>query len=117
MSLKEISQKAVQSKIWKLTKDGKVLGFRVKAFDVGTNSFSYYDFDIDIVKKLPDLLEFFKDKIKTFEGNSLKSVNDRLYTQEELDGVYEAQELFSDEDVLSVLKPVILLYKGGIIDV
>lgn len=117
MSLADISRKAVQSKIWKLTKDSKVLGFRVKAYNLEKDEFMYYDFDIDIVKKLPDLLEFFKDKIKTFESNPLISKNGRLYTQEELDGLYDAQELFSDSDVVSVLKPVILLYKGGILDV
>lgn len=117
MSLKEIAEKATQSKIWRLTKDGTILGFRVKSYNIQSNSFDYYDFDIDILKSLPELLEFFRGKVSSFDINTLKSVNGRLYTQEELDGIYEAKELVSNEDVVRVLQPVILLYKGGYFDV
>lgn len=117
MSLVETVKKIKQSQIWKLTYNGKILGFRVKAYSIQNDTFLYYDFDADIVKKLPELLEFFNSNIGSFSHKPLKKVSDRLYTEEELRKEYDAKELFSDTDVVNVLKPVILAYKGGVIDV
>ena len=116
MSLVETVTKIKQSQIWKLTLDGKILGFRVKTYSIQNDIYLYYDFDADIVKKLPELLEFFNSNIGSFSHKLLKRVSGLLCTEEELRKEYDAKELFTDADVVNVLKPVILAYKGGVID-
>lgn len=117
MDLKGLAIKISDCAIWSLTYNGELLGFRVKSFDIVTNSYVYYDFDKDVVKNIPEYVDFFKDKCKQFDRLPLKSINGRLYTKEEADGIYEAKELTTKEETSKILKPVILLYKGGVLDV
>lgn len=117
MKLSEIAEKAKGSKIWRLLYNRKVLGFRVKSYNVAKDCYEYYDFDIDIVKNIPEYLQFFKDNNSKLEYYTLKSVNGRLYTESELKGEYEASEITTKEETVNVLRPVILLYRGGVLSV
>lgn len=117
MTLKELATEIKSCSIWSLTYEGSLYGFRVKSYDVQSGNYVYYDFDTDVVENIPDYLGFFKDKCKNFKRLSLKLVDGRLYTQEELDGKYEARELLTKEETAHILKPVILLYRGGVLSV
>lgn len=117
MALAEIACKALKSEIQGLMIDGKLLGFRVKSYNVRTDDYAYYDFDIEIVKNTPELYEFFKDISKSLKTSKLHRSNGMLYTKEEMQGKYIARELVSKEDTVSVLRPVILLYKRGYLSV
>lgn len=117
MILQDVANKALASKIWSLTLDGKILGFRVKSYNPFLDTFAYYDFDISIVKNTPELLDFFKGKVKSFNTLSLKRSNGMLYTSDEIKGIYTAKELVTKEDTITILKPVVLLYKRGYLDV
>lgn len=109
--------KALKSEIKGLVYNNELLGFRVKSYNIDLDTYGYYDFDVDIVKNVPDLYEFFKSISKSLKTSQLREKGGRLYTREELLGDYEAQELMGVDDVVSVLKPVILLYKGGYVNV
>lgn len=117
MRLCELYDKALKSEIYSLVYEGKLFGFRVKSYNMKIDKFSYYDFDVDIVKGLPEVFEFFKSKVDLFQKKKLVGKDDRLYTKEEILGNYEALELTDSKDAVSVLKPVILLYKRGYLNV
>lgn len=117
MALKDIVNKALGSEIRGLTLDGQLLGFRVKSYNTKTDDYAYFDFDIEIVKNTPELYEFFKDISKTLKTSKLHRSNGMLYTKEEMQGSYIARELLAKEDTVSILRPVILLYKRGYLSV
>lgn len=117
MALKDIATKALESEIKGLVLDGQLLGFRVKSYNVKTDDYMYFDFDIEIVKNTPELYEFFKGISKTLKTSKLHRSNGMLYTREEMQGKYIARELVTKEDTVSALRPVILLYKRGYLSV
>jgi len=117
MSLADIANKALKSEIRGLVLDNTVIGFRVKCYDVKTDNYMYFDFDADIVRNIPELYQFFKDNIKSFNTSRLIRKNGMLYTSEELRGIYNSKELVSADDTVRVLRPVILLYKRGYLNV
>lgn len=117
MTLKELASKIKSCSISSLIYNKSLIGFRVKSYDVKSDTYVYFDFDTDVVTNIPEYLQFFKDKCKDFKSLTLKLVDGRLYTQEELDGKYDAKELTTKEETVNILKPVILLYRGGVLNV
>lgn len=103
-SLKNLVEKIKESSITVLVKDGVPLGYRVKIFNVSCNKFLYYDFE----ESLAESLNSIKGKLKS---EKLVSRNQRLYTEDELKGEYEATELSSKKDVDAILKRMLLMYK------
>ena len=70
MKLSEKVAELEKSEIYILSKDKAVLGFRLKLFDLDTDKFMYYDFDIDLVTRPKDK-EFINSLAKRLERMEL----------------------------------------------
>lgn len=115
--LTELAKLIQGSAIWRLTYGGNTIGFRAKVYNLDSSEYDYYDFDAEIIKHIPSYLKFFKDKSKNMKSYELESVNGMLYTKDELNGEYEAKEILSKKEAENLLRPVILLYVGGVLSV
>lgn len=115
MTLIEIVNSAKEQCIYKLSYNGSVLGLRVQVFNTSKQSFEYYDFDLDTLKENRRLYEYLRDNQSKFKSKSLVKENGRYYTQEELNGEYEAGELTTLQKAEAVLKPVVKFYQRGYI--
>lgn len=110
MTLREKLDKLKLSEIYKLKYDGKVVGLRVKVYNVSSDNYDYYDFSLSIIEN-----ESIKKFINSIESG-LNSINlvqsgDLLITKEELNGSISVMEFKSEREAVSVLNAVVYVYE------
>ena len=108
MTLKEILNNVKQSEIYKLTADGKILGLRVKYFNVNTYMFEYYDFELDVVKNR-DLVAFVKG-IVNMKSIQLHQHGNLLMSEAEIHNNLVIQELEDTAAIEKVLSEIKMIY-------
>lgn len=101
LKLSEKVAELKKSEIYILSKDKSVLGFRLKLFDLDTDKFVYYDFDVDLVTRPKDK-EFINSLAKRLERMELHldATTDLLVTDYEVENNIIIQS-FEDESALN----------------
>lgn len=101
LKLSEKVAELKKSEIYILSKDKAVLGFRLKLFDLDTDKFMYYDFDIDLVTRPKDK-EFINSLAKRLERMELHldGTTGLLVTDYEVENNIIIQS-FEDESALN----------------
>lgn len=115
MKIAELVDKSLQQGIYKLILNGRVLGFRVKIYNSGMDSFQYFDFDIDLVKSSNNVYRFLQGNQSKFECLPLKEYNGRYYTSEELRNSISVAEFTNSTDAVKALARIHMLYERGYI--
>lgn len=110
MTLREMLNNIKQSEICKLKADGKILGLRVKYFNVNTCMFEYYDFELEIITN-----QSVKNFINSI-NNSMQSIelihhNGLLVSKEEIEGSITVGNFDTEADAIKVLHPFIRIYR------
>lgn len=103
MSILKEYEKINQSKLYKLTLNGKTLGIRACIYSIQESVFEYYDFSISTIKN-KDLQVFLNSKKSKFESLDLTEVNGVYLTQDEIVNktvIKEFKDDYSTEKVLS----------------
>ncbi len=120
MRITEILDSVKKSEVFALTYEGKVLGLRVKYFDVNTLDFCFYDFRLRLVSGDTVLRDFIESHQKEFTKVALIEKDGILASQAELDGRITANEFESENDAIATLRRVKDVYdykKGGVANV
>lgn len=110
MKIREILYNLNQSEIFKLVFNGKAVGLRVKSFNVETEKFDYYDFDVENIKN-QGLMNFIKS-IKNMNVIELRRTgNGLLMSDDEIQNGVVIQEFENETVAMRVLHPFIRIYK------
>lgn len=108
MTLREILDNAKQSEIYKLRCDGKIIGLRVKRYNVNTGQFEYYDFETSIILNM-NVRNFINGlSMKTIE---LNHVNGLLMSEAEVRGEIIVGNFETEAEAVKALQPFIRIYK------
>lgn len=110
MTLKEILNNVKQSEICKLKADGKILGLRVKYFNVNTCMFEYYDFELEIITN-QGVKNFINSINSSMQSIELIHHNGLLASKEEIEGSITVGNFDTEADAIKVLHPFIRIYK------
>ena len=112
MTLVEKLAKIKESELFKLMFDGKVLGLRVKFFDVNADKFLYYDFELDIVRQNKGVVAFVRSIGNMRSIQLQRNGNGLLVSEDELNNGIIVQEFESEADAVKVLEPLRAIYKA-----
>jgi hypothetical protein len=112
MTLQEKLTYVKQSEISKLKFNNSILGLRTKYFDVNTDTFEYYDFELDVIKN-----QKVRNFINSLNMNSIelhRDGNGLLISDDEEKNNVIVKEFKDEEDAIRVLSvfPKIYKYKG-----
>ena len=110
MTLREILDNVKQSEIYKLKADGKIVGLRVKYFNVNVCKFEYYDFELDIITN-QGVKNFVNSINSSMHSIDLIHYNGLLASKEEIDGSIAVGNFETEDDVIKVLQPFIRIYR------
>lgn len=94
------------STIYKLQFNGKIVGLRVKYFNLELNQFLYYDFELSYIKR-QDLQDYLNKHSKDFEVLEMKQYNGVVCTENEIDGTIKVQEFKDEQSAGAILDSVI----------
>jgi len=120
MKISDIIEKIKSSEIIKLIADeadiqgverGTILGFRVKAYDIDSDSYNFYDFSKNMVKDIKEITEYINSSYKNMNAEKLHWKNGILQTDNEANGTVKVLELKDQNHILNVLLPVIRVCK------
>lgn len=110
MTLREKLDKIKESEIFKLVYNGKVLGLRVKSFNVVTDKFDYYDFELSIITN-QNVINFIRS-IKDMKSVELiRTGNGLLISESEQKQGVVVGEFEDESDAIRVLQPFIRIYE------
>lgn len=109
MSLMLEMDKILQSKLYKLRSEGKIVAMRATLYNTETRVFEYFDFYIDKIedKKIKVFLNEFSDN---FEILDLFLYKDRLLTKVELNNKILIKELDRVKDIEDLLSKFSIIY-------
>lgn len=110
MTLREKLDKIKESEIFKLVYNGKVLGLRVKSFNVVTDKFDYYDFELSIITN-QNVINFIRS-IKDMKSVELiRTGNGLLISESEQKQGVVVGEFEDESDAIRVLQQFIRIYE------
>ena len=110
MTLREKLSKVSESEIFKLVYYDKVIGFRVKSFNINTDEYEYYDFHIKIIAS-NDAVKNFITGLQNMRSLKLKQYDTLLMTEDEINGSVKPREFKDEKDAIRVLEPFVQIYK------
>jgi hypothetical protein len=113
MTLQEKLSYIKQSEIFKLKFEGNILGLRTKYFNVNSDSFEYYDFELDVIQN-----QKVRNFLNTLSMNSIdlhRNGNGLLISDDEEKNNVIVKEFKDEDDAVRVLSvfPKIYKYKEG----
>ena len=113
MTLKEILNNVKQSEICKLKAYGRILGLRVKCFNVNTCMFEYYDFELEIItnQDVKNFVNSINSSMKSIELIPVVGSTGLLMSKEEIEGSITVGNFDTEADAIKVLHPFIRIYK------
>lgn len=112
MTLVEKVAKIKESELFKLVFNGQVLGLRVKYFDANSDTFLYYDFELDIVRENKGVVHFVKS-IKNMRSIQLhRDGAGLLVSDDEVKNGIIIQEFENEADAVRVLQPLSKIYQA-----
>lgn len=111
MKLSEKINKIKESEICKLIVNDNIIGFRVKSYDYNTNQFNYYDFLSKQVASSQEIKDYINKNQSKFRSIKLKQINGVWLSKDEYDGKIQVQEFKDEMNAISVILPVIKIYK------
>ena len=106
MTLREKLENINKSEIIKLMYDGKVLGLRVKVFNVNTDVFEYYDFTLNTISGNQSVKNFINSLQNNMNSVDLIEHNGILASNEEINGSIIVKEFKTEHDAIRVLSQV-----------
>lgn len=109
MTLTEKAQSLRQSEITRLAYQGETVGLRAKYFNLHTDVFEYYDFNIKYIKDSA-IRKFLSSR--SFATEELVEHDGLLMTPDEISGVKTVMEFKDEESAVRVLTPIIKVYEG-----
>ena len=109
MTLKDIISSIKESEICKLKFEGKVLGLRVKNFNVNTLQFDYFDFELDVIKD-KEIINFVKG-LSDMKSISLRKNRGFLVSEAEMHNNVVIKEFEDTYSAETVLKTIMNIYK------
>lgn len=114
-SLREKLDNLKQSEIIKLTLNGKVMGLRVRSYDINKDKFFMYDFTVETVQN-QGIRNFINSIQGSLSSEELISYNGRLCTQSEIESNINVSDFTSSRMAERVLKHFekIYRYKQGL---
>lgn len=112
MTLVEKVSHVKESEIFKLVFEGKVLGLRVRFFDVNIDKFLYYDFELDTIKGNQGVVQFINSINKDMRSISLsRNGSGLLVSEDEVKHGVIVQEFENESDAVTVLGLLSRIYK------
>lgn len=110
MSARAVYNAIMNSKLYFLVYDNKILGARAVVFNVSTRVYDYFDFSLDGIKDAG-----IKKFMNTNKGNIgtkllIKHLG-LLVTKEEIENNIVISECKAEIDIIRILKPFIEIYK------
>lgn len=111
MTLRQKLDNILTAEIYKLTFNTKVVGLRVKLFNLSTGEFEYYDFTLQTVSGNQHMRDFVNSIQKGLSCIELQECNGVFASQEEISGVIIVREFKDEVNAVSVLSQVEKVYK------
>lgn len=113
MTLAEKIAKVKESELSKLEFEGQVLGLRVKFFDVNTEQFLYYDFELDVVRGNKNVVKFVNSLKLVMQSIQLhRDGKGLLLSDDEIKGGVVVQEFKDEADAVQVLEKLRHVYEA-----
>lgn len=111
MTLRQKLDNVESSEIFKLVFEGKILGLRIKFFNVNTEVFEYYDFNTSIIshQDVKNFLNKIASNMKSLE--LIRTGNGLLMTDDEINNHTVIGEFENESNAIKVLVPFIRIYK------
>lgn len=111
MTLMERLEQVKSSELFKLAFEGKVLGLRAKFFNVNTEKFEYYDFELSVVRK-KDIVQFVKSIRGMRSIQLMRNGSGLLVSEDEVKNNLIIGEFETEADALKVLEPLKAVYEA-----
>lgn len=111
MSALKILDNVKSCAIYKLRYNNKIVGLRVKHYDIIGNKFDYYDFELGTVGSNKDMKDFINSIHSSLESIDLIDYNNVLASKKEIAGLVSVQEFKDTNSALKVLSSVRCLYE------
>lgn len=112
MTLAEKLGMLKESELFKLVFEGRVLGLRVKIYNVNSDKFEYYDFEAELLHD-KQMIRFVNSVQKTLGTIALRrDGNGSLVSDEELKGGIKIAEFENEADAVRVLSQLQKIYEA-----
>lgn len=108
MLLQEKVDNLRKSRIIRLNWEGGTVGLRVSLFNLDTDIFEHFDFNIKFVKDM-EVRKFLT--AREFEIVNLVEHGGVLMTPDEISGAISVKEFESEADAIRILRPIMRLYE------
>lgn len=106
MTLREKLDNIKQAEIFKLIFEGKVVGLRVKSYNVNFDTFEYYDFTLKTISGNQAVKDFVNGLQSRMSCVELIEHGDIFASREEIDGSITVKEFKTEREALHVLGQV-----------
>jgi hypothetical protein len=106
MSILSLLGSIQESNLYKLMYKNKPIGLRAKIFDLATNTFSYYDFELEIVGVDNDIKSYINSIHKDLSCIELIDKGNLLISQEELSNNIVIQEFKDSAQAIEIINKI-----------
>lgn len=97
--------------IYKLRYNKKIIGLRVKCYNLASGNFDYYDFELETISENRGIKDFINSIHSSLDVIDLISYNNVLASEDEINGFISVKEFKDTESAINVLSSVKCLYE------